>query len=139
MIWSAANRRQKGAAVTLENSAILVAMAKVPVRYFVLASIALLFACSSKTEDLKQRYEIVRTSGTLGEACTTAKELRDAYLEENDKDEYQRWGVSAAIQCQAADLDGANLPADQVTRDKLKSDVDNATDSAIWATANAVN
>jgi hypothetical protein len=82
---------------------------------------ALLQACSSKAQDAEDQYNIVSNSGSLGEQCAKAREVRDAYLAQHDEDDYSRWKLHSDIVCLQADQEGAEMPAN----DKERAAVEN--------------
>jgi hypothetical protein len=74
-------------------------------------------ACSTKpyavraAEQAEQRYKIVKASGSLREACAAATAVRDAWLAALEKGKYQLASVTANLECNAAQLYGADKSA----------------------------
>lgn len=79
----------------------------------VLAMMLLACGCSSRSraDDLEAEYRIVSESGTKGEQCDKAKEVRDSRLAAHDRQGYEEWSLTAAVDCRSADQNGAAAPA----------------------------
>ena len=61
----------------------------------------LLGACHSDAEDAERRYEMVARGGTDAERCAAAAEVADAWLHEDDEQQYQRWKLTRDMDCMA--------------------------------------
>lgn len=68
-------------------------------RILSLALLVALTACSSEAESLERQYEMV--SGKI-EKCELATETRDAWLREENRQNYERWRGKAMADCFSA-------------------------------------
>jgi hypothetical protein len=69
---------------------------------------ALVAGCSNPARDAEERYEIVKRTGTNGEICAASREVLEAYLQAGDEKNYQWWHTLSGVDCQLAELAGAN-------------------------------
>lgn len=71
-----------------------------------IAALALAGCSQSAGEKAEAEYRIAREAGVdSAEACEFKKRIRDGYLSDQDKERYERWRLSAAVSCNAADID----------------------------------
>ena len=71
-----------------------------------MAAIAVAGCSQSAGEKAEAEYRIVRQSGVdSAQACEFESRIRDAYLSDQNEEQYQRWRVSAGASCAAADVD----------------------------------
>lgn len=78
-------------------------------RCFFFIAVFLVTGCSSKGQEEEQKYEIVmRENATIPgmyrykALCPQAKAAAQAYLDEKDAENYQRWHMRAELDCSAA-------------------------------------
>ena len=74
------------------------------------AILALLIAsCSSKGDALVRQYKMLEANGaTSDEKCAKARETADAFLTEENQQQYQWWHLQAGLDCNQARLDRLN-------------------------------
>ena len=65
----------------------------------------ILGGCSNPVKDAKDRYEIVQRTGDKQEICAKSRELAEAYLNNKNEEDYKSQKLTAAIECQSADLE----------------------------------
>jgi len=69
-------------------------------RTIAIVCLLLLASCKSAGEEAAKRYEIVEKSGgSPQELCDAGEEVAAAYLEEQNRTEYQWWRVKAGLNC----------------------------------------
>lgn len=101
----------------------------------------LLVACDARSSDVKaaeaaeQRFNMIESSGTLGEACDAAREVRDAWLKALDQEKYKLWSSTTSIECLAAEQEGRFMPANLKERARIR---ERSSDDALNAAANAI-
>lgn len=90
--------------------------------------------CANPAKEAEERYEMVKRSGTNGEICDASREVVEAYLDAGDDKNYQWWHTLSGIDCQTAQLAGANAyptsrssPGDILTEaEAMSRDLQNA-------------
>lgn len=90
---------------------------------------ALVAGCSNPARDAEERYEIVKRTGTNGEICAASREVLEAYLQAGDEKNYQWWHTLSGVDCQLAQLAGANAyPASRTDRVEATTGVKSASE-----------
>ena len=104
---------------------------------FAAVVVVLVQACTSKAQDAEEQYNIVSKSGSLGDKCEKARQVKNAYLAAHDQENYKRWKLSSDIDCLRAEQEGADLPANDKERTAIENqaaaDASNAAEAALTA------
>ncbi len=80
----------------------------------IIVSALFLVACQDRlTKAEEQLAFIEKSGGTLGQVCEASREVERAAAEKKDADRFQRARVFAGVNCQRADLVGADMPANE--------------------------
>lgn len=66
-------------------------------------SCLMLTACG-RLGDARDRYDIVKQQGDLGETCRAARDVEEAALHDKDADAYKEWHLTASLECMSAQL-----------------------------------
>lgn len=66
----------------------------------ILAVAIALAACQSEGEAAEERYRIVSENyGSAADRCAAAQEVAQAYLRDEDAEEYTKWNLAADSEC----------------------------------------
>jgi hypothetical protein len=90
-------------------------------------------------EQSEGQYNLVASTGSVGEKCDAAKRVRDAWLARRNETQYALWQSRAQIDCLEVDAYGAYMPADPALRAKIEADTARDEAAAINATETAAN
>jgi hypothetical protein len=92
------------------------------------AYVAMLPSAAQKAE---ARYNFLEKRGSVAEACEAARAVRKIYADKGDATNYDRWKLSADVDCEEVSIYGGDAPADPEARAKSQATADaalNATD-----------
>lgn len=104
--------------------------------------VAALAGCESPkitaANEAEKRHEMAQRLGSLGDECATAREVQNAWLAALDQAQFTQAKLTADVECDTAQREGRDMPADNAERQKIEEGAIADADNALNAAANVV-